>query len=227
MQEGSSYSVYDLVCAGQFRSDHPRFILVNPATYEKMTADMKCNQVSVFIDDYAYTDRAIEELVSMGYVALSPYAQGSTKKDAKLENERINLLRISLAASVITLVLQLILLRVTFSSLGSHYRLLSNMGLRAKTAYGSLALLFLFLTVISEIIGAAVILLLNARGYIRVVNIFKYLDPPRLILIFAVHLVFCAIAYFAVTRAIKKQVFTISGFYEDMDGELMEEVMAQ
>ena len=227
LQEGSSYSVYDLVCAGQFRSDHPRFILVNPATYEKMTADMKCNQVSVFIDDYAYTDRAIEELVSMGYVALSPYAQGSTKKDAKLENERINLLRISLAASVITLVLQLILLRVTFSSLGSHYRLLSNMGLRAKTAYGSLALLFLFLTVISEIIGAAVILLLNARGYIRVVNIFKYLDPPRLILIFAVHLVFCAIAYFAVTRAIKKQVFTISGFYEDMDGELMEEVMAQ
>jgi hypothetical protein len=42
-----------------------------------------------------------------------------------------------------------------------------------------------------------------------------------------VHLVFCTIAYFAVARAIKKQVFTISGFYEDMDGALMEEVMAQ
>ena len=222
-----SYETYELVCAGQFKSDHPRFMLVNPVTYEKMTGDLKCNQLSVFIDDYAYTDRAIEELVNMGYVALSPYAQGSTKKDAGLEDERISLLRISLAATAITLVLQLILLRVIFSSLAGHYKLLSNMGLRAKTAYGSLAVLFLFLTVISEIIGAAVILILNARGYIRVVNIFKYLDPPRLILIFAVHLVFCAIAYFAVARSIKKQVFTISGFYEDMDGELMEEVMAQ
>ena len=38
---------------------------------------------------------------------------------------------------------------------------------------------------------------------------------------------FCAIAYVAVVRSIRKQVFTINGFYEDMDGELMEEVMAQ
>ena len=226
-QDPADSGVYELKCAGQFKSDHPRFILVNPLTYEKMTADMRCNQVSVFIDDYAYKDRVIEELVSLGYVALSPYEQGSTKKDAKLEEERIDLLRISLAASVITLVLQLILLRVIFSSLGGHYRLLSNMGLRAKTAYGSIALLFLFLTVISEIIGAAVILILNARGYIRVVNIFKYLDPPKLLLVFAVHMIFCAIAYVAVVRSIRKQVFTINGFYEDMDGELMEEVMAQ
>ena len=218
---------YELICAGQFRSDHPRFILLNPETFEKMTGKMKSNQVSVFIDDYAYTQRAIDEFVDMGYVAVSPFTQGATEKDDTLETERISLLLISLAASVLTLVLQLILLKVTFSSLRDHYRLLSNMGLRANTAYSSLAVLFLFLTVISELTGAAVILLLNGLGYIRVVNIFKFLDPSKLILIFAIHLIFCAIAYLIVVRTIRKQVFTINGFYEDIDGELMEEVMGE
>ena len=210
-----------------FQSSHPRFILLNPDTFEKMTGGMRSNQVSVFIDDYAYTQRATDELVSMGYVVLSPYTQGSTTKNETLETERVNLLRISLAASVLSLVLQLILLRVTFSSLKDHYRLLSHMGLRAKTAYSSLALLFLFLTIAAETVGAAVILQLNRHGYARVVNIFKYLDPPKLILIFAIHLAFCVIAYFMAVRSIKKQVFTINGFYEDIDGELMEEVMGE
>lgn len=218
---------YELFCAGLYKYALPRLVLVNPDTFEKMTGKLHSNQISVYITDYAYTDRAIDELASMGYVVLSPFVQGSTSKDETLEKERVNLLRISAAASVLTLVLQLILLKVTFSSLKDHYRLLSHMGLRAKTAYSSLALLFLFLTIISELIGAAVILALNRFGYIRVVNIFKYLDPPRMLLVFAIHLVFCAIAYFIVARSIKKQVFSINGFYEDIDGELMEEVMSE
>lgn len=218
---------YRLVCAGMFRSSHPRFLLLNPDTFERMTGDMRTNQVSVFIDDYAYTQRAIDELVSMGYVVLSPYTQGSTTKNETLETERVNLLRISLAASVLTLVLQLILLRLTFSSLKDHYRLLSNMGLRARTACASLALLFLLLTALADAVGAAVILQLNRLGYARVVNIFKYLDPPKLILIFSIHILFCVIACVMAARSIKKQVFTIQGFHEDMDGELMEEVMGE
>jgi hypothetical protein len=39
--------------------------------------------------------------------------------------------------------------------------------------------------------------------------------------------VFCAAAYFIAARTIKKQVFSINGFYEDIDGELMEEVMSE
>ena len=225
--DGPVGTTYDLVCAGYYTGSHSKLVIVSPATFEKMTGDMGTNQISVFIDDYAYTERVIDELVSLGCVALSPYMQGSTARNETLETERLNLLRISLAASVLTLVLQLILLRVTFSSLKDHYRLLSHMGLRGKTAQASLALLFVYLTVIAEIIAAAVIWLLNRQGYERVVNIFKYLEAPKLVLIFAVHLLFCAIAYFAAARTIRKQVFTISGFYEDMDGELMEEVMVE
>ncbi|MBO4384511.1 MAG: ABC transporter ATP-binding protein [Clostridia bacterium] len=218
---------YELYCAGIYNSSLPRMVLVNPEMYKKMTDGLHSNQATVYITDYAYTQRAIDELASMGYVVLSPFTQGSTVKDADLEAERINLLRITLAASVLTLVLQLILLKVTFSSLKDHYKLLLNMGLRAKTAYSSLALLFLFLTLVAEALAAAVILILNHYGYARVVNIFKYLETPSLILIFAIHLVFCVIAYFIVARSLKKQVFSISGFYEDIDGELMEEVMGE
>ena len=218
---------YELFLAWQFESKHPRLVLVNPEVYESMIRDLGSNQVSVFITDYAYTDRVIDEMSSLGYLAVSPYRQGSTTVDEKFEAERIKLLRVSLAASVLTLVLQLILLKVTFGSLKDLYKLLSNMGLRAKTAYASLAWLFAVLTLIAEALGAAVILLLNHYGYSRVVNIFKYLETPKLILIFAVHFVFCVISYFIVVRSLKKQVFTISGCEEDLDGELMEEVLGE
>lgn len=219
---------YELTVAGLFKSKHMKFILVSPETYESMTGDLETDQVSVFIEDYAYIDRAIEELTAKGgYFAMSPFTQGSTTKDAAREKERINLLRISLAAAVLTLALQIILLKVTFSSLKDHYRLLSNMGLRAKTAYGSLAVLFIVLTLLAEALGAAAILLLNRYGYSRVVNIFKYLDPPKLLLIFAVHFVFCVISYFIVVRSLKKQVFSIAGVNEDVDPELMEEVLGE
>ncbi len=216
-----------LTIAERFESKHTKFVLVSPEMYDRLTGKLRTDQVSVFINDYAYTERAIKALQDMGYVALSPFTQGSTTKDAARETERLNLLRISLAAALLTLVLQLVLLKVAFSSLKDHYRLLSNMGLREKTARRSLALLFLFMTIIAELIAAAAILLLNKYGYARVVNIFKYIEPPKLILIFAVHFVFCAAAYFIAARTIKKQVFSINGFYEDIDGELMEEVMSE
>ncbi|MBP5224619.1 MAG: hypothetical protein J6Z38_03450, partial [Lachnospiraceae bacterium] len=61
-------------------------------------------------------------------------------------------------------------------------------------------------------------------GYSRVVNIFKYMDSPRLLLIFAVHFAFCCAAYFIVARSMKKQVFTVERLGEDIDGALLEEV---
>ena len=216
---------FALTCAGLFDSKHPRFVLLSPETYEKMTSGLRSDQVSVFLDDYSYTQRAIDGLAKKGYIVISPFTQGASKKSAARETERLNLLRVSLAAALMTLVLQLILLRVTSSSLKDHYRLLAGMGLRAKAASGSLGLLFLCMTLLAEAAAAAVILLLNRQGYERVVNIFKYLDTPQLMLIAAVHFVFCGIAYAAAARSLKKQVFTIGGFYEDIDGERMEEVM--
>ncbi len=218
---------YMLICAGLFNSTHTRFTLVNQRIFDEMTASLTSNQVSVFIDDYAYSQRVINRFVSKGYAAVSPYAQGSTQKDPVRETERINLLRISLAAAVLTFVLQLILLKVTFSSLKDQYKLLSNMGLRGRTAYASLALLFAALTVLSQLIAAAVILVLNHYGWQRIVNIFKYLNTAQLLLIFAVHLLFSALAYLIVVRSIKKQVFSINGHDEDIDGELMEEVLGE
>ncbi|MBP5666413.1 MAG: ABC transporter ATP-binding protein [Clostridia bacterium] len=215
---------YHLKCAGLFKSEHPRFTLVSQNTFDSMTSSLQTNQVSVFITDYAYTDRAIEEIESLGYLVISPFVQSSTRKDAALEKERINLLRISLAAAVLTLVLQVVLMRLTFSSLKDYFRLLKNIGLRKKTAYGAIAVMMLVFTLLSEIPGAAIILLLNRFGYVRVVNIFKYLEPPVLILIFAVHFLFCVISFFVAAGAIRKQVFSASESYEDIDGELLEEV---
>ena len=69
------------------------------------------------------------------------------------------------------------------------------------------------------------ILYLDHIGYIRVVNIFKYLDVKKIILIFVIHFAFSMLACFFAIRTIKKQVFSMNGAFEDVDGELLEEVM--
>ncbi len=223
MTEDQTFNSCRLVCVGMYESAHPKLLLVCPKTYDRMTGNLQSDQVSVFIDDYAYAGRVIGKMEEMGYVAVSPFQQGSTKKDQTRENERLNLLRICLAAAILTLTLQLVLLKLVFASLNDHFRLLSKMGLRAKTAASALSRLFFMLTVFSELAGALVILLLNHHGYKRVVSIFKYMNASSLFLIFAVHFVFCAAAYLITAHSMKKQVFSVESVEEDIDSELLEE----
>jgi ABC-type lipoprotein export system ATPase subunit len=216
---------YELICVGLFENLHPRFKLVSQNTFDSMIEGLGSNQVSVFVNDYAYVDRVIKKYENLGYFAVSPFKLGASAKDEKLEKDRINLLLISLLSSALTLILQLVILKLIFAALKEHYKLLSNIGLRGKTASGSIVLLFVLYTLIAELISLAVILALNHYGYVRVVNIFKYLEVWKIILIYVIHFAFSMLACFFAIRTIKKHVFSMNGAFEDVDGELMEEVM--
>lgn len=207
-----------LTCKAIIKYEYP-ITVVHESIFNAVTDFTSSDQVSLYIDDYAYSDRVISALEEKGYIALSPYKLGSTNVKADLENDRQMTLRLCSAAIVLILVLQIILLRAMFSSLNDSFRLMSNIGLLSKGAKGAVATLLAIYTLLGELIGGAVILITNAAGVQRVADIFKYLDGGTLALLFCVHLISVALAAPFVIQGMMKAVFVKAKRFDDIDIE--------
>lgn len=136
-----------------------------------------------------------------------PFRLGATRTDPTLASERNTTLGICILAFLLVLVLQVLVLRAMFSSLYEHFRLLLNIGMTARSAYGALCRLLLLFSLSGEALGAAIVALLNSLGVARIVNIFKYLEPDAIVLLFVAHLLSVAVAFGIVLLSMRKAVF--------------------
>ncbi len=221
IQQGEDRHV--LTCAGFFDTAYRRLLLVTYPTFKTLTNMSPSNQISLEIKDYAYADRVMEDLKDLGYVTVSPFRLGATDVDPDLASERLVTLSICLAALVLTVILQLILLRAMLSSLYEHFRLLSNIGLTRLTAELSVSLLYLIFTLVGEILGFVVILAINGAGISQVTGIFKYFDTAGILALFATHFVSVIPAWLITKRALRKAVFAAEKQEDDLDFSLMED----
>ncbi len=196
-------------------------VVVSYEDYKELTMSYS-DQISVFIDDYAYTDKVSERLNDLGYSVVSPFKIGSEKTDPTLARERITTLIVSLAASVLVYFLGILIVKAMFNSQATHYSLLSNIGLGAKCATQSIAIQMLYLTASSMILGMLGILLLNRLGIEAIANIFKYLAGSDITLLMLSFAVFTLIALFFVTRSIRHKVFAFDKKREDINFREME-----
>ena len=209
---------------GIYNSQHPNVRLVHQSVYEEFMPQEQSNQTVVHTMDYSYTDRVISDLKAMGYLVVCPYRLGAVEVDEELSDQRLITLGVCLAAFALTVVLQFILMKAMFNSLTLRYKLMSNIGLTARTAYGSIALMMLFYTVIGEAVGLGAILILNGTGFKYVTDIFKYVSLGTMIIYILCHVVLCAMSLVSVCKSIKKQVFETERAEEDIDFRMMEEV---
>ncbi len=228
---GSGPGMGYLQYAGRYRSSCHWLLMVTEATYQEATFGEAArwegsDQISVYIEDYAYTDRVAAELHKLGYSVVSPYRIGTTEIDPERASERVVTLAVCLGALVLTVILQWILLRAMFSSLYEYDRLLSHIGMTARTAYVSHALFLFAAALVGEIAAGICIGVLNGAGFARVVNIFKYLEPWSIALLFVTHLASVALALLFILRAVRRAVFAKERTEEDMDFTALEEVSA-
>ncbi len=174
-------------------------------------------QASVYISDYSYTDRVIEDLNELGYLTVSPFRVGAVITDTDLAIERIVTLAVCITAFILTLVLQFILMKAMFNSITGHYKLMSNIGLTAKTAFISIAFMMLLYTLMGEIVGLIAVLILNRADISYVVSIFKYLDIGNIILLVILHFAICVFSFASVWKSVRNQVFKTEQADEDID----------
>ncbi|MGN0998899.1 MAG: ABC transporter ATP-binding protein [Faecousia sp.] len=204
------------VVAGLVDMVYPNTVLVSPGDFEEMVPKDSGTQVSLHIQDYSYTDRVLEAVRDLGYIAVSPYQIGSTTQVESLAQERQQTLMICIGALLAVVALQVIVLRAMFGSELENYRLLANIGLVCGTAKRSVLWQILLFTLLGQGIGGGALLVCNAMGVQRIVNIVKYLPGQWMALLSAVHLAAALLAALWIAGAVQKRVYPMSRSRTDL-----------
>lgn len=175
------------------------------------------DQFSLTIEDYAYTDRVIDDLEALGYGAVSPYQQCSTKQDPELAAQRLQTLFICLAVTVVVLALQVLVLRALFSLQTETYRILSNIGLDCRTARRSVFWQMMLLMLLGQALAAGCIYLCGEMEFSRILAVLRYITPQGAAAILGVHIAGCILAAFWVMGSLRKQVYPFASIAYDLD----------
>lgn len=181
-----------------------------------LTDTSNCDQISITIDGYGYTDRVIADLNARGYAAVSPYRLGSTEQIPERIAERTQTLRVCLAALAVIVVLQIVLLRAMFGLQTESYRLLSNIGLVSVTAKMSVVWQMVVFTAAGQVLGGTAIWISALAGVERIRELLSYLPPVYVMLLSAVHIAASALSTIWIIKALGRQVYPLSGKFEDI-----------
>lgn len=183
------------------------YCVITPAAFERTVPDDNPNQVSLFLTDYAYTDEAMADIQTLGYLVISPFRVGSTQKNTILAAERQKTLQICLLALVAVAVLQLLVLRELFGVENESYRLLADMGLGGTQAGRSLWWQVLCFAVLGQMLAFGAIRLCGVWGIRRIQTILRYLPAGNWLLLALVHLSVSLLAAAMIVAAMKKRVY--------------------
>jgi hypothetical protein len=199
-------------------------MLVSQSTFDQLTWNSDSEQVSLTIADYAYTDRVLEEIKELGYIASSPYRLGSVKVDEDKAAQREQTLKVCLLALLAVVLLQIVVLRVLFGTQLSSYKLLRNIGLVRKGAKASVWWQFAFFAVIGQLLTAVALFVCYCGGVERVREVLIYLPAAQLAALSVLHLAVSAVAGFWTVHALQKQIYPVAGRFVDL--QMDEEVSA-
>ena len=205
--------------------DHTRLYEVSQNTFDQLTWQENSEQASLTIEDYAYTDRVLDALQSAGYIAASPYQQGSTRVDAEKAEQRKQTLTVCIAALLAVVALQVLMLRALFSVQTDSYKLMSNIGLVSRPAALSVLWQILSFTLLGQLLGGSGIWLCGKGGIQRIEQILRYLPPKYILLLSAVHLAASLTAALWVMGALRKQVYPLAGNFSDLNLDTEKEVV--
>ena len=199
------------------------YVGLSEEVFDQLSFRDACTQVSLFITDYSYTDRAIRAIEELGYEAISPYRVGSVAKNEAKAKERMTTLVLCLTALFTVVVAQIAVFTAMFSAQMQGYTELCNMGLFCRTGKHSVFWQMLLLTVIGQLIGGLAIFLGADKGVQRFADIVKYLEPKMVVVLSLVHLAAALLAAFAVSRMLQNKVFPFLPKGYDIDLSELEE----
>ena len=161
-------------------------VIVDDSEYELYFDAVTSNQLSVYIEDYAYTDEVINAINDLGYTAMSSYRVSTLEYDLDKLNARNVTIIVCVIAVIVIFALTLFVL-VAFLSLNQNdYLLLRFIGMDKKTMY--LTNLFEMLVTAVCMFAVAIIItyVLDLFNFVLIHNIIKYMVWYQFVILFIV-----------------------------------------
>ena len=97
---------------------------------EQLYGSTEITQVSVYMNDYAYTDRVIKEINQSGYQAVSPYRISAGDYNTELVQERMTALGLSAAVLIAVFFLSIMVLYAIMKLKTKDFKILKSLGLK-------------------------------------------------------------------------------------------------
>lgn len=104
-------------------------ILVSPNVYAILRPNQESHQISVYMEDYAYTDRVMKKIEEQGYQVISTYRAGSMDYNWDIAEEQTNMLMISLVAFVAVFLLGIFMIQILMNTRKKDYHIMILMGM--------------------------------------------------------------------------------------------------
>lgn len=193
------------------------YIGISEKVFDEMAYEKSCFEISLHLEDYAYTDRAMEELGQLGYVSLSPYRIGSRVQDNTLSQQRVNTLLICMIALFVVIIAQVVVLAAMFGTQMSTYVQLRNLGLSYKIGRLSLWMQVFLFTVIGQLIGGGLLVLGASLEITFLTELLKFLAPLHMVALSMVHVAASVLLAGVVCGMLKKKAFSYVLEREDVD----------
>lgn len=116
----------------QFTEHTSGVIEVSRQIFDKFYPDQSSYQISVYIEDYAYTDRVIKALEREGYEAVSTFRAGSTDDNWEQEQEQTVLLLIAFTAMAAVFGVGIFLIRLMMNTRKRDYHIMVLLGMNRR-----------------------------------------------------------------------------------------------
>lgn len=97
---------------------------------EQLYGSTEITQVSVYMNDYAYTDRVIKQINQSGYQAVSPYRISAGDYNTELVQERLAALGLSAAVLIAVFFLSIMVLYAIMKLKTKDFKILKSLGLK-------------------------------------------------------------------------------------------------
>lgn len=143
-------------------------IEVSKEVFDRIYPDKNSYQTSLYMEDYAYTDRVIRQLKEAGYEAASVFRAGSKDYNIDRANEQTVLLFMSLAALIMVFFVGIFLIRAIINRRKKDYSILMLIGV-SRQVIDWMNLRDILWHTIAALIGTVVI-----------INIAMYYEVPYL-----------------------------------------------
>ncbi len=184
---------------------------VSREVFEQICPELDSEEMSVYIEDYAYTDDVIADLEAMGYEAISVFRSGAVSYD--METVRDMLVTVGICAGVLAAIflLGVVLQYVIWTLRRQDYLTMKLLGLRQKTMKALFYADTGCMTAAAMITAWAILLILQICGVGAVYDLMKYYRWYHYLLLAVLHGVFAAVTVFFMNRSMKKKLAKLNG----------------
>jgi len=163
-----------------------RVLALSKEQFYKLVGHYENKQMSVYIKNFAFTDRVIDSLTKEGYEAISALRVSTTNYDDKLTEKRLLAIIISLSVLDVVFALEILVVYALMKLKRADFVILKSLGMKAKMAgemnYYELITTSIFASILA-IIGLYIVAMNNVLFISEIMLYYKASDYIIIVLI--------------------------------------------